>query len=60
MKKYRKLNLRKLSIAKLANMFSLKGGTDPDPRTDNCNPTAMTRTNLVDCCNEFSIKGNHC
>ncbi len=53
MKKYKKLNLRKLSIAKLKENFSIMGGTEQ--RTDKCLGT-KTRTMCGNPCGgELSI-----
>lgn len=59
MKKYRKLNLGKLSIANLREVEKVKGGTDP--ATTNCQ-TPKTRTQICggSCGGQLSIFNAGC
>lgn len=61
MKKQRKLNLRKLSIAKLDKVLSIKGGTESDDPTSWTGPKTRTKiTRIPEECTIFSDTVNGC
>ncbi|WP_046755095.1 hypothetical protein [Kordia jejudonensis] len=63
MKKHRKLNLKKLSIAVLVNPYNINGGELNNAdlvSVERCNPTVKTRTKIITECGVESIDGMVC